>query len=470
MHVSEWPHQRLNARPTPSRGTLCLLPYAEKSDGSWVKDTRKMKIQSIDALELLDSRGNPTVSARIHLENNATAEAIVPSGTSIGEHEAAELRDGDPARYNGMGVHRAVAHIRSEISNALKGMDVTDQQAIDARLIELDGTPNKSRLGANAILAVSMAAARATASVSGIPLYQSLGGKNACVLPVPCLNVINGGRHADNTLNFQEFKIAPCNATSFSESIRIGIETFHALKDLFRVKGQATAVGDEGGFAPNLGQDQDAIEFILQAIEKAGYRPGKDIVLCLDPATSEMWDGDKYVFAKSDQTSKTTEEMIDLWRTWINDYPIALIEDPLAANDWNGWERLTKALGDRVELVGDDIFCTNEIFLQQAINRGVANSILIKLNQIGTVSETLKCVQLAQRNDYGIYVSHRSGETEDTFIADLAVATGCPHIKSGSGCRSERIAKFNRLLQIEYELGDAAKFTGLASFKRTILS
>ena len=429
-----------------------------------------MRIRWIGALELLDSRGHPTVGARIHLENDATAAAIVPSGASTGEREAAELRDGDPARYRGKGVQKAVAHIRSEISDALKGMDVTDQQAIDTRLIELDGTPNKSRLGANAVLAVSMAAARVTAYISGVPLYQSLGGEDACLLPVPCLNVINGGRHADNTIDFQEFKIAPHNATSFAEAIRIGVETFHALKDLLRAKGKATGVGDEGGFAPDLGLNRDAIEFILQAIEKAGYRPGEDIVLCLDPATSEMWEQDKYVFFKSDRRTKTTDEMIDLWRAWIDDYPIVLIEDPLAENDWDGWERLTEALGERVELVGDDIFCTNPKILQRAIDRGVANSILIKLNQIGTVSETLECVRLAQRNGYGAYVSHRSGETEDTFIADLAVATGCGHIKAGSGCRGERIAKFNRLLRIEYELGDAARFAGLAGFKQAAVA
>ena len=429
-----------------------------------------MKIRWIGALELLDSRGYPTVGARIHLDNDATAAAIVPSGASTGEHEAAELRDRDPARYGGRGVQQAVEHIRSDISDALKGMDVTDQRGIDTRLIELDGTPNKSRLGANAILAVSMAAARATAYITGAPLYRSLGGEDACLLPVPCLNVINGGRHADNTIDFQEFKIAPHNAESFAEAIRMGIETFHALKDLLHAKGKATGVGDEGGFAPDLGLNRDAIEFILQAIEKAGYRPGEDIVLCLDPATSEMWEDDKYVFFKSNRRIKTTDEMIDLWRTWIDDYPIVLIEDPLAENDWDGWERLTKAIGDRVELVGDDIFCTNAKILQRAIDRGVGNSILIKLNQIGTVSETLDCVRLAQRNGYGAYVSHRSGETEDTFIADLAVATGCGHIKTGSGCRGERIAKFNRLLRIEYQLGGAARFAGLAGFKQAAVA
>ena len=426
-----------------------------------------MKIRWIGALELLDSRGYPTVGARIHLENGTTASALVPSGASTGENEAAELRDGDPSRYRSKGVKQAVQNIKTEISETLKGMDVSDQEAIDQRLIELDGTPNKSRLGSNAILAVSMAAARATAYITGRPLYQTLGDPDACLLPVPCLNVINGGRHADNTVDFQEFKIAPHNAPSFAEAIRMGIETFHALLDLLRAKGMVTGVGDEGGFAPDLKINRDAIELIIQAIENAGYRPGEDIVLCLDPASSEMWENGKYVFFKSDRRTKTTNEMIDLWRSWIDDYPIVLIEDPLAENDWKGWARLTKTLGDRIELVGDDIFCTNRKILQKAIDQGVGNSILIKLNQIGTVTETLECVQLAQRHDYGVYVSHRSGETEDTFIADLAVATGCGHIKTGSGCRGERIAKFNRLLRIEDQLGDQARFAGLAGFKKT---
>jgi enolase len=315
-----------------------------------------------------------------------------------------------------------------------------------------------------------MAAARAAADATGVPLYAYLGGNDAAVLPVPCLNVINGGRHADNTVDFQEFQIAPHNAPSFAEAIRVGVETFHALKDLLKSEGKSTGVGDEGGFAPDLGRNQDAIEFIVRAIERAGYRPGEDVVLCLDPATSEMWDDDQYVFFKSDHRAQTTSEMIELWKSWTAEYPIVLLEDPLAENDWAGWKQLTDVLGDRVELVGDDIFCTNSKILQEAIDRGVANSILIKLNQIGTVSETLECVRLAQTHGYGVYVSHRSGETEDTFIADLAVATGCGHIKTGSGCRGERIAKFNRLLAIEYELGDAARFAGLSGFKQTAVT
>ena len=429
-----------------------------------------MRIHSIDALEVLDSRGNPTVSARIHLENGTTASAMVPSGASTGEREAAELRDGDSSRYRGKGVQQAVSNVSTQINDALKGFDVTDQTGLDARLIELDGTANKSRLGANAILGVSMAAVRAAADATGVPLYTYLGGNDAAVLPVPCLNVINGGRHADNTVDFQEFQIAPHNAPSFAEAIRVGVETFHALKDLLKAKGKTTGVGDEGGFAPDFGRNEDAIEFILQAIESAGYRPGEDIALCLDPATSEMWKDGQYVYFKSDQQSKTTAEMIDLWKSWVDTYPIVLIEDPLAENDWDGWTRLTQEIGNRVELVGDDIFCTNPTILQQAIDRRVANSILIKLNQIGTVSETLTCVRLAQAHGYGSYISHRSGETEDTFIADLAVATGCGHIKTGSACRGERISKFNRLLRIEDELGNAAQYAGLSGFKQTAIT
>lgn len=429
-----------------------------------------MKIRSIHALEVLDSRGNPTVEANVHLEDGTTTSALVPSGASTGEREATELRDGDPTRYRGKGVQKAVANIKGEISSALVGYDVTDQEGLDARLIDLDGTPNKSRLGANAILGVSMAAARAGAAVTGVPLYRYLGGGEATLLPVPCLNVINGGQHADNTVDFQEFQIAPHNAPSFTEAIRMAVETFHALKDLLKANGKATGVGDEGGFAPDLGRNQDAVDFILQAIEKAGYRPGADFVLCLDPATSEMWQDGQYVYFKSDQRRVTSAEMITLWKSWVDQYPIVLIEDPLAENDWEGWVQLTSEIGDRVELVGDDIFCTNPSILQKAIDRRVGNSILIKLNQIGTVSETLTTVRLAQQHGYGAYVSHRSGETEDTFIADLAVATGCGHIKTGSGCRGERISKFNRLLRIEAELGDAAHYAGLSGFRQTVVT
>ena len=425
-------------------------------------------IRAIDALEVIDSRGNPTVEARVHLGDGTTGVARVPSGASTGEREATELRDGG-ARYGGKGVRQAVANVNGEINRALAGRDAADQQALDQRLIELDGTPNKSRLGANAILGVSMAAARAAADAAGVPLYRHLGGDEAAVLPVPCLNVINGGRHADNTVDFQEFKIAPHNAPTFAEALRMGIETFHALRALLKDQGKSTGIGDEGGFAPDLATNEEAVDLILAAIEKAGYRPGADIALCLDPATSEMWRDGGYVAFKSDQSVRTTAEMIDLWRSWIDRYPIVLIEDALAENDWDGWGQLTRALGSRIELVGDDIFCTNPAILRRAIEQSVGNSILVKLNQIGTVSETLETVRLAQQHGYGAYMSHRSGETEDTFIADLAVATSCGHIKTGSGCRGERTAKFNRLLRIEHDLGDRATFAGLGGFRQAVL-
>ena len=425
-------------------------------------------IRAVDALEVIDSRGNPTVEARVHLGDGTIGVARVPSGASTGEREATELRDGG-ARYGGKGVRQAVANVNGEINRALAGRDAADQQALDQRLIELDGTPNKSRLGANAILGVSMAAARAAADAAGVPLYRHLGGDEAAVLPVPCLNVINGGRHADNTVDFQEFKIAPHNAPTFAEALRMGIETFHALRALLKDQGKSTGIGDEGGFAPDLATNEEAVDLILAAIEKAGYRPGADIALCLDPATSEMWRDGRYVAFKSDQSVRTTADMIDLWSSWIDRYPIVLIEDALAENDWDGWGQLTNALGARIELVGDDIFCTNPAILRRAIERGVGNSILVKLNQIGTVSETLETVRLAQQHGYGAYMSHRSGETEDTFIADLAVATACGHIKTGSGCRGERTAKFNRLLRIEHDLGDRATFAGLGGFRQAVL-
>ena len=428
-----------------------------------------MKIRAIDALEVIDSRGHPTVEARVHLEDGTVAEARVPSGASTGEREATELRDGGE-RYGGKGVRRAVANVNGEIGRALAGFDATDQDGLDRRMIELDGTPNKSRLGANAILGVSMAAARAAAAATRVPLYRHLGGGDAAILPVPCLNVINGGRHADNTVDFQEFKIAPHNAPTFAEALRMGIEAFHALRALLKQRGKSTGIGDEGGFAPDLATNEEAVELILEAIEAAGYRPAADIALCLDPATSEMWRDGGYVAFKSDQSRRSTAEMIELWGSWIDRYPIVLIEDALAENDWDGWGELTRALGARIELVGDDIFCTNPRILQDAIDRGVGNSILVKLNQIGTVSETLETVRLAQRHGYGAYMSHRSGETEDTFIADLAVATGCGHIKTGSGCRGERTAKFNRLLRIEHDLGDRARFAGLDGFRQSALA
>lgn len=420
----------------------------------------KTSIANISASEILDSRGNPTVSATVHLDNGITACASVPSGASTGEREAVELRDGDPARYGGRGVLRAVANVEGEIAAVLRGMDATDQDGLDRRLIALDGTPDKSRLGANAILGVSMAAARAGAAARALPLYRHLGGSDATILPVPCLNVLNGGRHADNTVDFQEFKIAPHGAPSFREAIRMGVETFHVLKGILHDRGYGTNVGDEGGFAPNLGTNEEAVEIILSAIDKAGYRVGDDIAVCLDPATSEMWRDGRYEFFKSGGDSMGSGEMIDLWVGWIDRYPIALLEDPLGEQDWDGWKEITGRLGSRLEIVGDDIFCTNPAILREAIREHVANSILIKPNQIGTVSETLECAALAKSHGYRCYVSHRSGETDDTFIADLAVAIGAGHIKTGSACRGERIAKFNRLLAIERELGGAAAYGG----------
>lgn len=421
-------------------------------------------IARIEATEVLDSRGNPTVEATVTLEDGTQASAIVPSGASTGEREATELRDDDPRRYGGKGVRTAVANVEQKLAPALAGMDAGDQRAVDQRMIELDGTPNKSAVGANAILAVSLAVAHAAAKSAKLPLYRYLGGENATLLPVPCMNVINGGKHADNNVDFQEFMIAPHNAPSFTEAIRMGMETFHALKSILRKKNYATAVGDEGGFAPNLKSNVEAVEVILEAISQAGYRPGDDISLCLDPATSEMWDNGQYLFFKSDKSRKSPEEMVELWASWSQQYPIVLIEDGMAENDWAGWKLLTQRLGSKVELVGDDLFCTNPKILTKGISKGIANAILIKLNQIGTLTETLDTIELARKNNYRCFISHRSGETEDTTIADLTVAVGAGHLKTGSGCRSERVAKFNRLLRIEKELNKAARFAGKAAF------
>lgn len=424
-----------------------------------------MKITNVTAQEVLDSRGNPTVEAEVTLDNGAQGRAIVPSGASTGEKEATELRDGDACRYGGKGVTKAVANVSSVIAPGLCGCDASDQRGVDHALIELDGTENKSNLGANAILAVSMAVARAAATALHMPLFRYLGGANASLLPVPCMNVINGGKHADNNVDFQEFMIAPHNAPSFAEAIRMGMETFHALKSILKKKGYGTAVGDEGGFAPNLKSNDEAIEVILEAIQQASYKPGDDISLCLDPATSEMWDDGRYRFFKSDQSTKTSDEMIALWSSWTRQYPIVLLEDGLAENDWNGWKNLTRELGGRVELVGDDLFCTNPRILAEGIAQGIGNSVLIKLNQIGTVTETLQTIELAQTHGYNCFISHRSGESEDTFIADLTVASGAGHLKTGSGCRSERVAKFNQLLRIERSLGSSATFAGKSTFK-----
>jgi enolase len=423
-----------------------------------------MQIQAVRGLEVLDSRGNPTVEATVHLKDGTIASAIVPSGASTGEREAMELRDHDPMRYGGKGVRTAVANIETKIAQAIVGMDAAKQESVDQKMIELDGTTNKSNLGANAILAVSLAVAHAAAKSVKLPLYRYLGGEDATILPVPCMNVINGGKHADNNVDFQEFMIAPHHAPSFADAIRMGMETFHALKSVLQSKGYVTSVGDEGGFAPNLKSNVEAVEVILEAIVHAGFRPGEDISLCLDPATSEMWDHGKYLFFKSDSSHKYPEEMVELWDSWVKQYPIVLLEDGMAENDWEGWRLLTEKLGDSVELVGDDLFCTNPNILLKGIDRHVANAILIKLNQIGTLTETLDTIALAKETGYRCFISHRSGETEDTTIADLTVAVGAGHLKTGSGCRSERVAKFNRLLRIEKELGSIAHFAGKSAF------
>jgi enolase len=423
-----------------------------------------MKITSVQGSEVFDSRGNPTVEAEVILESGTKASAMVPSGASTGEREAAELRDCDPARFRGKGVLKAARNISDKIAPALIGRDVTGQRGLDQCMIELDGTENKSQLGANAILAVSMACARVAAQACELPLFRYLGGANAALLPVPCLNVINGGRHAQNTVDFQEYMIAPHHAPSFAEAIRMGLETFHALKDVLHAKAYSTGVGDEGGFAPDLKSNEEAVQVILEAIEKAGYTPGTDISICLDPAASEMWEDGRYKFFKSDQSTKSSEEMIQLFADWVARYPIVLLEDPMGEQDWEGWKSITRDLGAKVELVGDDIFCTNPKILAEGIEKGVANSILIKLNQIGTVSETLDTIELARANGYHCFMSHRSGETEDAFLADLTVAAGAGHLKTGSGCRSERIAKFNQLLRIERQLGESARFEGRKTF------
>ncbi|MGK7881897.1 MAG: phosphopyruvate hydratase [Crocosphaera sp.] len=423
-----------------------------------------MRIKKIIASEMLDSRGNPTVEAQVMLEDGTVGSALVPSGASTGEKEAVEMRDGDKSRYQGKGVLKAVENANNHLAPALIGMDVTQQRAIDQTMIDLDGTPNKAKMGANAILAISLAAARTAANYLKMPLYRYLGGTNASLLPVPCMNVINGGSHADNTVDFQEFMIAPHNAPNFAEAIRMGAETFHTLKGLLKDKGLSTGIGDEGGFAPNLKSNEDAIEFIIEAIEAAGYKPGEDISICLDPATSELWKDGKYLFFKSDKSTKTPSEMVALWEEWMNKYPIVSLEDGMGENDWDGWKELTEKIGNKVELVGDDLFCTNPTILAEGIEKGVANSVLIKVNQIGSLTETLDTIELAKKHNYKCFVSHRSGETEDTTIADLVVATSAGQIKTGSGCRGERIAKFNQLLRIERDLGKAARFAGKSAF------
>jgi enolase len=432
-------------------------------DLSLIKEKQHImtNIGYVTAREVLDSRGNPTVEAEVALASGTVGRAIVPSGASTGEHEAVELRDGDKQRYLGKGVLKAVENVNSEIADALSNFDAADQRALDQKMIELDGTPNKGRLGANAILAVSMAAARACANEFGLPLYRYLGGAGANVLPTPMMNILNGGAHADNNVDFQEFMVMPVGAESFSEGLRWGVEVFHTLKGVLKKRGYNTAVGDEGGFAPSVKSNVEAIEVVLEAIQQAGYKPGEEVAIALDPAASEFFQDGKYVFKKSDKSTKSSEEMARFYAKWVKDYPIVSLEDGLAEDDWQGWKFLTTELGDKIQLVGDDIFVTNVDRLQDGIDKGVGNSILIKVNQIGTVSETLDAIDLARRNGYTSVISHRSGETEDTFIADLAVATGAGQIKTGSASRTDRIAKYNQLLRIEEELGRSARFLGL---------
>ena len=415
--------------------------------------------------EILDSRGNPTVEVEVTLECGVVGRAAIPSGASTGENEAVELRDGDNSRYLGKGVKKAVDNVNNKIADELIDFDATDQAEIDNFLCELDGTPTKSVLGANAILGVSLACAKASAEALELPLYRYIGGVNARTLPVPMMNILNGGSHADNNVDFQEFMVMPVGAPSFSEAVRMGAETFHSLKSVLKKKGYNTAVGDEGGFAPNLKSNEEAITVILEAIEKAGYKPGKDIFIALDPAASEMWNSEKkaYYFFKSDKSYMAPEKMVDYWVSWIKQYPIISLEDGMAEFDWDGWKLLTDKVGSKIQLVGDDLFVTNTDYLAKGIEKGVANSILIKLNQIGTLTETLDCIEMAKRAGYTSVISHRSGETEDTTIADVAVATNVGQIKTGSASRTDRVAKYNQLMRIEEELDTTAIFPGIAA-------
>jgi enolase len=418
------------------------------------------RIESIHALEILDSRGNPTVRVFVELSSGVRVSASVPSGASTGENEAVELRDGDPGRYGGKGVRQAVAHVNEVIGPRCRGMDPARQAEIDYCLIEMDGTPNKGRLGANAILGVSMAVAKAAAEQADLPLYAYLGGAGATRLPVPMMNILNGGKHADNSVDFQEFMVMPIGAPGFAEALRYGTETFHALKSLLKKRGYSTSVGDEGGFAPNLRSNEEACEVIVEAIRAAGFTPGKDVALALDPAASSFYEGGAYHLTRSGSGVTSSDEMTALFGEWIERYPIVSIEDGLAENDWEGFQRHTAALGERVQIVGDDIFVTNKQFIARGIAERSANAVLIKLNQIGTVTETIEAIEMCRKAGWGFVISHRSGETEDTFMADFAVAMGGGQIKTGSACRSERIAKYNRLLEIEAVLGPAARFGG----------
>jgi len=449
-----------------SRKSLCRLSPGWTTGPRFLQNEKTMEIVRVTGREILDSRGNPTVEADVLLADGTMGRAAVPSGASTGEHEAVELRDNDPKRYLGKGTRKAAQNITKKIAPAITGMEAEQQAAIDQKMIELDGTPNKGKLGANAILAVSMAAARAAAQSQMTPLYRYLGGVSANLLPVPLMNILNGGVHADNSVDPQEFMIAPHGASKFSEALRMGAEVFHTLKGVLKKRGYSTSVGDEGGFAPNLKSNEEALEVVLEAITKAGYKPGTQISIALDPAASEFYDktSGKYVFKKSDKSQRTPEQMVKFWAKWVGEYPIISLEDGMAEDDWDGWKILTDALGSKIQLIGDDIFVTNTDRLAEGIEKGVANSILIKVNQIGTLTETLQAMQMAEAAHYTNVVSHRSGETEDAFIADLAVATRAGQIKTGSASRTDRIAKYNQLLRIEEELEEGAKYAGRKAF------
>ena len=426
----------------------------------------KTTITDVWAREILDSRGNPTIEVEITLEDGTTGRAAIPSGASTGENEAVELRDGDKARYQGKGVQKAVANVNETISEEVVGFDALDQVGVDKMMIQLDGTPTKSKLGANAILGVSLAAAKAAAASLGVPLYRYIGGTNARILPVPMMNILNGGKHADNNVDFQEFMVMPVDAPSFAEGLRMGVEVFHSLKSVLHKKGYNTAVGDEGGFAPNLKSNEEALEVILEAIGKTAYKAGEQVYIAIDPAASEFYDTGKkkYIFSKSDKSEKTSEQMVKYWEGWVKQYPIISLEDGMSEGDWEGWKMLTEAVGRKVQLVGDDVFVTNVEYLSKGIEMGVANSILIKLNQIGTLTETLDCIEMAKRAKYTTVLSHRSGETEDTTIADVAVAVNAAQIKTGSGSRTDRIAKYNQLLRIEEDLDTNGYYAGFGAF------
>ncbi len=423
-------------------------------------------ITDVRAREILDSRGNPTVEVDVELSSGVVGRAAVPSGASTGEHEATELRDGDKKRYLGKGVQKAVANVNEIIAGAILDMDASNQVEIDSILIDLDGTPNKSKLGANAILAVSLACAKAVAETLYMPLYRYVGGVGSCELPVPMMNILNGGIHADSSVDLQEYMVMPVGAESFKEGLRMGVETFHSLKSVLKSKGHATNVGDEGGFAPSLKSNEEPLELIVQAIEKAGYKPGKDIMIALDPASSTFYDAGKkkYIFSKSDKSERDSRQMVEFYENLVSKYPIISIEDGLAEDDWDGWKLMTERLGGKIQIVGDDLFVTNTERLSRGIKMGVANSILIKLNQIGTLTETLEAIEMAKRAGYTAVISHRSGETEDTTIADLVVGMNTGQIKTGSGSRTDRVAKYNQLLRIEEELGAMAKYRGLGAF------